>query len=185
MDKPGAIAHAVQAARSGDQRAFEALFRAYQDAIYALVLHFVGDRDLAADLTQDTFVRAWENLSRLRDPAAFGGWLRVLAMNMVRDHFRRDKPMDPLDGAANIVADGEGMSDRAVRQEQESTVRAAVLALPEHQQTVVVMHHLEGRPVDDIAAELDLPRGTVISRLSRGRGALRRRLARFVDEQEG
>jgi len=64
-------------------------------------------------------------------------------------------------------------------------VRRAVLALPEHQRTVVAMHHLEGKPVDEIAREMSMPKGTVVSRLARGRKALRRRLARFVEEQEG
>jgi len=64
-------------------------------------------------------------------------------------------------------------------------VRRAVLDLPEHQRTVVVMHHLEGKPVSEIMEDLGLPKGTVVSRLARARQALRRRLAPFVDEQEG
>lgn len=183
MNNTGALAHAVHAARRGDERAFEGLFRAYQGAIYALVLHFVGDPELAADLTQDVFVRAWEKLGRLREPEAFGGWLRALATNIVRDHFRTARQTEPLDESAPIVAETEEPPEQAATHERERAVRAAVLELPEHQRTVVVMHHLEGKRVDDVAAELGLPKGTVVSRLARGREAMRRKLARFVDEE--
>ena len=185
MTETLAIAQQVQAAEHGDERAFEALFRTHHGAIYGLILHFVGDPELAADLTQDTFVKAWESLRKLRDPNAFGGWVRAMAINLMRDHFRRARQTDPLDEAAPIESTGESPAERAARREQAEAVRRAVLALPEHQRTVVAMHHLEGKPVDEIAREMSMPKGTVVSRLARGRKALRRRLARFVEEQEG
>ena len=67
------LADTVRAAASGDEQAFEDLFRAHQEAVYSLVMHFVGDREVAEDLTQEAFVRAWERLGHLREPAAFGG----------------------------------------------------------------------------------------------------------------
>lgn len=185
MTETRAIAQQVQAAERGDERAFEALFRAHHGAIYSLILHFAGDPELAADLTQDTFVKAWESLRKLRDPNAFAGWLRTMAMNLVRDHFRGVRPTDPLDEAAPIQSSGENPAEGAARREQAEAVRRAVLELPQHQRTVVAMHHLEDRPVDEIAQEMGLPKGTVVSRLARGRKALRRKLARFVEEQEG
>ena len=81
------------------------------------------------------------------------------------------------------MAETEEPPEQAATHERERAVRAAVLELPEHQRTVVVMHHLEGKRVDDVAAELGLPKGTVVSRLARGREAMRRKLARFVDEE--
>jgi len=171
----------VTAAARGDQRAFESLFRAHQGAIYSLVMHFVRDRELASDLTQDVFVRAWERLPGLRDPAAFSGWLRSLAMNIVRDHFRRAREAEALD-EADAVADGnpgpaELVSDRG----RDQAVRRAVLALPEHQRLAVVMYHLEGRPVNEVAKVLGVPKNTVVSRLARGREALRRSLGSHLE----
>jgi len=171
----------VTAAARGDQRAFESLFRAHQGAIYSLVMHFVRDRELASDLTQDVFVRAWERLPGLRDPAAFSGWLRSLAMNIVRDHFRRAREAETLD-EADAVADGnpgpaELVSDRG----RDQAVRRAVLALPEHQRLAVVMYHLEGRPVNEVAKVLGVPKNTVVSRLARGREALRRNLGSHLE----
>lgn len=178
------IADTVRAAAGGDERAFEDLFHAYQDAMYSLVMHFVGDRELAADLTQDAFVRAWERLPSLREPEAFGGWLLSLVVNMVRDHFRRLRETEPLDDELT-VSDGEpDFAESMSVTERERKVRQAVLALPEHQRTPVVMYHLEGRPVDEVAQALGVPKNTVVSRLSRGREALRRRLAAYLEAGE-
>ena len=174
-------AQAVRAAQAGDQRAFESLFRAHRDGLYSLVLHFMRDPERAADVTQDAFVRAWEQLPKLREPEAFGGWLRSMAMNLVRDHYRRARDTQPLDEDAPIAGDGPDPPALAEQSEHDRAVREAVLALPEHQRTVVAMHHLEGIPVRDIVDALGIPKGTVVSRLARGREALRRRLAPYID----
>ena len=174
----------VRAAANGDERAFEDLFRAHQDAMYSLVLHFVADREVASDLTQDAFVRAWEKLPGLREPEAFAGWLRALTMNLVRDHYRREHETDPLDDELEVADDGPGPADEMATSEQDRKVHEAVLALPEHQRAPVVMYHLEGRPVDEVAAALGIPKNTVVSRLARGRAALRRKLAGYLDAGE-
>ncbi len=175
------LTQAVRAAQAGDQSAFETLFRAHRDGVYSLVLHFVREPELAADLTQDAFVRAWERLPKLREPGAFGGWLRSMAMNLVRDHYRRAHDTRPLEEAAPIAGDSPDPPAVAERSEHDRAVRQAVLDLPEHQRIVVAMHHLEGISVNDIVVALGLPKGTVVSRLARGRDALRRRLAPYID----
>ncbi|MGD9497710.1 MAG: RNA polymerase sigma factor [Armatimonadota bacterium] len=176
------LVQAVEAARQGDQRAFEALFRDHKDAVYSMALHFARDPEVAADVTQEVFVRAWERLPRLREPAAFGGWLRAMALNLVRDHFRRSHDADSVDEVGPVADRGDGPSALVEQAERDRAVRQAVLALPEHQRVVVAMHHLEGMSVNDIAASLDVPKGTVVSRLARGRNALRTRLAPYIDE---
>ncbi len=181
MNEP-AVIQAVEAARAGDQSAYEALFRAHRDAIYSLALHFARDPELAADLTQETFVRAWERLPGLRDPAAFAGWLRSMSVNLVRDHFRAAREADPIDEGTPLADDAAGPEQALEESERDAVVRRAILDLPEHQRVVVVMHYLEGRPVMEIAGALNLPKGTVVSRLSRGRKNLRRGLAPYIDD---
>jgi RNA polymerase sigma-70 factor (ECF subfamily) len=177
-----ALIQAVEAAQAGDERAFEALFRANRDSLYSLAMHFLHDADVAADVTQEAFVRAWEQLPRLRDPGAFGGWLRAMAMNLVRDHFRRYRPQDELDESDPPPGDDPGPEETLVDDERDRSVREAVLSLPEHQRTIVTMHYLEGRSVAEIMSALGLAKGTVVSRLSRGRENLRRRLAPYIDD---
>ncbi len=176
------LVETVEAARAGDERAFETLFRAHRDSIFSIAMHYLGDRDVAEDVTQDAFVTAWDQLPNLREPAAFGGWLRTLAINRVRDHFRGKRDEDPLDDE-NPLPSGEDGPERSLQQdEKQQAVREAILGLPDHQRLVVTMHYLEGRSVKEIMQEMDLPKGTVVSRLSRGRDNLRRRLAPYIDD---
>lgn len=177
-----ALVQAVQSAQTGDERAFEALFRAHRDSIFSIAMHYLRDREVAEDVTQDAFVRAWDQLPKLREPAAFGGWLRAMTINMVRDHFRSKREADPLDDD-NPLPSGDDGPDRSIeRDERRDAVRQAILGLPDHQRVIVSMHYLEGRSVQEIMEATDLPKGTVVSRLSRGRDNLRRRLAPYIDD---
>jgi len=133
-------------------------------------------------------VKAWHGLPRLRAEVAFGGWLRIIATNLVRDRSRRRKPEVLMtdsadeDGAApEAVDDDPSPGDQYLLSQQQLLVRNAVSRLPEPQRLVVVMHHFEDRPVAEIADELGVPLGTVLSRLARGRDALRRRLGAAVE----
>lgn len=176
----------VQRAKAGDQRAFESLFREHQANMYRLALHFTRSPETAADVTQEAFVKAWEQLPRLRDEAAFSGWLRSILLNAARDAWRQRQPHtaldDDADGAEGLPDPGPPPENGIAEAQFEETVRRAVMSLPEHQRTVVVMHHLEGKPVDEIAADLGLKKGTVVSRLSRGRDLLKRKLEGHLPE---
>lgn len=168
----------VRAAQRGSLEAFEHLFRAHERRIYTLALHMVGDVSLAEDLTQDTFVRAWENLRRLRHEQAFSGWLRRIALNLVWDHIRHRPDTEGLEEEhAERLADPADPPGLAVSREALARrVQVAVMSLPEHQRLVVAMYYWEDMPVNEIARVLGIARGTVISRLARGREALRRKL---------
>ena len=171
----------VRRARGGDQGAFETLFRKYQNTMYRLALHFIGSPEAAADATQDAFVRAWERLGSLRDDRAFGGWLRSILLHIVRDQHRKRRDVVRIEdepGLAERLPDaGALVENKVVALQRDEEINTAVMTLPEHQRTVVVMHHLEGKSVEEIVRELGLKKGTVISRLARGRKALKRKLA--------
>lgn len=179
----------VERAQQGDPHAFALLYQRHQRPIHSLLRHLTGDEETAADLTQETFVKAWKGMPRLRANAAFAGWLRIIATNLVRDRSRRRRPDSTLtdltsaDGPEFEVADDRPPlhEEMAVGQHQRQ-VREAVARLPEPQRLVIVMHHLEDLPVADIATRLEIPLGTVLSRLARGREALRRRLGPYVEQ---
>jgi RNA polymerase sigma-70 factor, ECF subfamily len=179
----------VEHARQGDQQAFAILYRRYQRVIYSLIRHLTSDEEAAADLTQETFIKAWHALPRLRTNCAFSGWLRIIATNLVRDRGRRRRPETTItdhtteDGLELDPADeGLGPEERLTLHERRCRIREAVARLPEQQRLVVVMHHFEEMPVADIAASLGIPLGTVLSRLARGRDALKRRLGPHVEQ---
>lgn len=104
-----------------------------------------------------------------------------MTINMVRDHFRSKRDEDPLDDQNPPASDEDGPDSSIEQQEQQDAVRAAILGLPDHQRAIVSMHYLEGRTVQELMDLMDLPKGTVVSRLSRGRENLRRRLAPYID----
>ena len=177
----------VRQAQGGSLRDFEQLFRAHEQRIYGLALHMVGDVAIAEDLTQDTFVRAWENLRRLRHEQAFGGWLRRIALNLIWDHLRRREVGEPLgDEEVQLWPSADAPADEVLAEAGLARkVQSAVMALPEHQRVVVAMFYWEDMPVNEIARVLGIARGTVISRLARGRETLRRRLGPTVEASGG
>ncbi len=180
----------VAEARAGNVAAFEALYRSHQAGIFTFIRNLVGERELAADLTQQTFVRAWESLPRLRRTGAFRGWLHRIAMNLVRDEAKSGRAR--LEMTESSLADGESPAARAdgpdgrpesqlISGELRGEVRAALAELSPEQRAAVVMHHLEGMSVTEIAHALKVRPGTVMSRLARAREALRKRLAPYVE----
>ena len=188
----------VSRARSGDVEAFEALYHGHQAGVYSFVLSQVRERDLAADLVQDTFVRAWESLPRLRQPGAFRGWLYRIARNLVRDEMKSGRARVEVSEAA-LSGDGEGAEaplaertaanaekpeEELVRQEMKAQVWQALETLPPEQREAVVLHHMEGMGMQDIAEVTGVRPGTVMSRLARAREALRKHLSRYVEGQD-
>jgi len=181
----------VLAARDGDQDAYERLFAAMQSRIYNFIAHLMGDERQAEDLTQSTFIRAWETLPKLRKPEAFTVWLHRIARNIVRDHIRGrghrlaeisrdqagDSAIDPEDTRRN------GNPERALLgNEKHQALRAAIVALPDHHREVVVLHHLNSMRVEEVADVLGVPVGTVLSRLARARGTLHQKLRWMVEQ---
>jgi len=183
----------VAEAQTGSVEAFEALYRAHQSGIYTFIRSQVREAELAADLTQQTFVRAWEALPRLRALGAFRGWLHRIAANLVRDEVKSGRARLEVTVTSLAGDDDEAeiefpAADTAetvvVANELRDQVRAALAHLPAEQRAAVVMHHLEGLSVTEIAHALGVRPGTVMSRLARAREALRRRLARYVEVED-
>jgi RNA polymerase sigma-70 factor (ECF subfamily) len=183
----------VARAKAGDRKAFEQLYRATAKRIYNFIRAHIRDDDTAADLTQETYVRAWRSMQRLQADQAFPVWLHRIALNLVRDWSRRRRipeaqpEITEEDDAERLTAVPDWTQNPekvALSQEAEETVRKAVSALPEGFREVVLMHYLEGMAVQDISAVLGVPVGTVLSRLSRARENLRKRLKRYVEPEK-
>jgi len=186
----------VARARSGDVAAFEELYRGHQAGIYTFILSQVRQAELAADLTQETFVRAWESLRRLRHTGAFRGWLHRIAGNLVRDEVKSGRARlevtesvlsgdDEGFAPENSAPERDGPEEQVVSRETSREVWTALAELPAEQRAVVVMHHMEGMGVEEIAQAIKVRPGTVMSRLSRAREKLRTRLSRYVEANNG
>lgn len=182
----------VQRAQAGDLAAFEALFSRYHGRIYNVVCGMVSNQEDAADLVQDAFVKAYRALGSLRDGQAFFAWLCRIAVNLCRNFRRGRAHPPPISLEEGVLIDGEyspldvadSSYEPARLAEVSATadaVRRAIETLSPTYREVVVMHHLDGLPVDHIAEVVGVPVGTVKSRLSRGRDNLRRALRSLVE----
>jgi len=178
----------VERARRGDINAFEALYRECQAGVYSFIRGQVGKADLAADLTQQTFIKAWESLPRLREAGAFLGWLHRIAANLVKDevksgHARLEVAASEMpDNPIMIRSSSPGPEATLADEELRAAVWAALGELSAEQRATVVMHHMEGMSVAEIAQAAGVRPGTVMSRLARAREALRKRLSAFVED---
>ena len=171
----------VGRAREGDEDAFERLYRATRPRLHNAIRHLVDD-DQAREVVQRAYVRAWERLPDLEEDAAFAGWLRRIAVNMVRDLWRSHKAMDEIpedDQPGALVESSPDPSILVEISQDAAQLREAVCSLPEAFREAVVLHYLDGLPVDEVSRILDVPKGTVLSRLSRGRDRLRRILSQI------
>ena len=160
-------------AAGGDPDAFERLYRATVERIYALVRRMVGPRS-ADDLTQEVYLRAWSKLHTFRGDAAFSTWLHRLAVNLVlgrRETLRRRE---------SRLLDGEGILDgfaaRIARPGLRMDFERALEHLPPRARAVFVLYDVEGYPHDEIADRLGITVGTSKSQLHRARMILRTHL---------
>ena len=165
-------------ARNGDLDAFEELMHARIDAIYRLSFAIVGDEADARDSTQETFIAAWRRIRGLRDPDRFDAWLQRIAVNSARMTLRSRGRRRVREIPSADVANVAGMSDGAKPERSDSDALGAALdRLPVDQRTIVVLHHLEGHDLAGLAEILEIPIGTVKSRLHSARQALQAALA--------
>ncbi|MEP7000611.1 MAG: RNA polymerase sigma factor [bacterium] len=171
----------VERARRGDASAHRALYDAHVDRIYRLTFRMTGRDDLARELTQDTFVRAFAGMQGFRGDAAFGTWLHTIAVSVTLNELKRRKReharQAPLEEALTISRSAP-LSDPVLR----DRLMKAVDALPEGCRTVFMMHDAEGFTHEEIAAALGVTPGTSKAQLSRGRAKLRVALAEFAEE---
>src|SRR5262249_31518467 len=173
----------VRAARAGDAGAFRRLVESHMRAVYALGFRLLGNHDDADDLAQETFVRAHRALDRYDERWAFYTWLRTIATRVALNEIakrkrRRTEGGEVFDAAAESAAESApDPIDQLAEAELHAALRLACDELPSEFRAVLVLRSQEGLSYAEIAQDLDLPLGTVMSRLHRARAMIRRALA--------
>ncbi len=156
----------------GDREALRAIVLAHQDPVYRLLLRLGGDRELARDLAQDTFVKAFAALTGFRAGAALRPWLFKIANNLFLDHVRKRRP-ESLD-ALREVGDDAGAEDPAlVRLGTGLALAEALAQLPVSWRQALVLRHDDDMSYEEIADVLGVPLGTAKTWLFRGRERLK------------
>jgi RNA polymerase sigma-70 factor (ECF subfamily) len=170
----------IAATLAGDTAAFGRLVGLYQDRLYNSLVRVVGDD--AADIVQDAFVQAYVKLNTFRGSSAFYTWLYRIAFNLAMSHARRERKTASLEGMKESwgcePVDGQPTPETTVeRREEVEMVHVALDELSTEYRMILVLREIEGCRYDQIAEILELPVGTVRSRLFRARLALRDQLA--------
>ena len=172
----------VERVQKGDNGAFDLLVLKYQHKIVNLVMRYVRDPELAQDITQEAFIKAYRALPRFRGDSAFYTWLYRIAVNTAKNHLaaRRRRPMDieldlqdpeqyELHAKLKETDTPEGLT---LSNELMEIVERAIAALPEDLQTAIILRELEGMSYEEIAQTMECPVGTVRSRIFRARDAI-------------
>ncbi|MBW3564437.1 MAG: RNA polymerase sigma factor [Acidobacteria bacterium] len=163
-------AELVRLAQQGDRDAAERLVEITSELVYASLFRLCGgDADLAADLTQDTYQRAWQSLHGFRGESKVGTWLYRIAYTTFLNHVRRPRIVESLDEErASAISDpGPGTDGRAFANIEGEKLRLAVLALPEKLQYLVTAHYWGEVPIADIAHEEGITTVAVRKRLAK------------------
>ncbi|MEY8316137.1 sigma-70 family RNA polymerase sigma factor [Oscillospiraceae bacterium 50-58] len=174
----------VEKAKQGDHDAFEQLVLDNQNKIFSLALRLVNDRETAADLAQEAFVKAWQGLVSFQGESSFATWVYRLTTNVCIDHLRKQKRREEVAPAVSLDDEEAGWAEPADRESDpqrllERSERGKALArglekLPDWQRETLVLRELSGLSYQEIGEKLDIDLGTVKSRIARARLNLRK-----------
>lgn len=178
----------IERAQRGDRSALNELIRKYQDRAYQYAFRLTRNSDEAADVVADSFVRVNNAIKNFKGNSAFSTWIYRIITNCYLDIKKKDKskygvsldqsmPGEEDSGTRDLVDPGRRPDEDTERRQREVLLQRAVNKLPAFQKAMIIMYHSEQLSYEEIAAALDLPLGTVKSRLNRARIMLRELLA--------
>jgi RNA polymerase sigma-70 factor, ECF subfamily len=188
----------VRRARSGDQRAFGLLVERYQKKVYAVALGMVKDPEEAMDVSQEAFVKVHRYLDRFKGDSSFYTWLYRITTNTCIDVLRRrgitssdsveyddSVQMDLSEASLGMLSSQVDTSPArsALRRELGEKLEEALAQLPEKHRAILVLRELEGMSYEDLARTLEIPKGTVMSRLFHARSKVQRLLASYLSDE--
>jgi RNA polymerase sigma-70 factor (ECF subfamily) len=170
----------VQRALRGEHQAYGELVKRYQRSVFNVCYRMMGERREAEDMTQETFLRAFDRLRTYHPARPFGPWIRRVGANLCLNSMKRRKltvlPLEEeLEGVVTNVA--ERPETAQAHAERAETIREAILSLPDHYRAVIELRHFFDMSYKEIAQTLELPLSDVKSHLFRARKTLAERLS--------
>jgi RNA polymerase sigma-70 factor, ECF subfamily len=176
----------IKQVKKGDQDAFAEIVEYYKDKVYQLCYRMLGNAHEAEDSAQEAFIRAYVNIHSYDSTKKFSTWLYRIATNLCIDRIRKKKPdyyldaeisgTDGLDMYSQIPAKQELPEDELEKLELHEQIQQEILKLPEKYRSVIVLKYVDELSLKEISDILELPVGTVKTRIHRGREALRNKL---------
>jgi RNA polymerase sigma-70 factor (ECF subfamily) len=157
----------------GDQSAYGEIVEIYKDKVFQLCYRILGNRHEAEDMAQEAFIRAYVNISSFNIDLKFSTWLYRIATNLCIDRIRKKKPDYYLDAE---VSGTDGLTMYSQIASDTTLPEDEITKLPEKYRSVIVLKYIEELSLNEISEILDIPLGTVKTRIHRGREALRHQL---------
>jgi RNA polymerase sigma-70 factor (ECF subfamily) len=173
----------IAQAQQGDRHAFGELVRRYRKGVVNLVYRICGDTELAEDMAQEAFIRAWQNLPKYQPRSPFRNWLYRIATNATWDVLRREKETVDVD-TYPLMASGKGLQASVEAKDRAELIQQAVLSLPPSSRSVLVLREYKELSYKEISDTLDIPIGTVMSRLNYARQRLSADLEPYLKEEK-
>jgi RNA polymerase sigma-70 factor (ECF subfamily) len=175
----------ITRAQQGDRDAYAALVRCHYASVIRVIYRFCGDEHLAEDVAQEAFLKAWQHLSTYRPRSSFKNWLYRIAINTATDKLRSETWLAEQDVDEMDVPDSQPSPEALMEsKERAAAVNKAIMSLPPASRSVLVLRELELFSYQEIADTLDIPTGTVMSRLNYGRERLRELLINELGKME-
>jgi len=175
----------IDRSAAGDQEAFRQLVIRHHRLVINVAYRALGELSLAEDVAQEVFLKVYKALPGYRHEKPFKHWLHRVAANAVTDALRRRRPMVSLDGMEQPPASRESdPMDVATRHDLQKAVRQAIASLPSHYRDTIALQAFGQLSYEEIAKTLDVPLGTVMSRLNGAKRLLRERLGYLVRGEE-
>jgi RNA polymerase sigma-70 factor, ECF subfamily len=182
----------IARAKAGDRDAFRRLYDTYHRRLYAMALSVVKNPEDALDIVQEAFVKAYRSLPRFEGTSGFYTWIYRIAMNVAIDHVRKNKRATQLEWEEGRGDHEQAASDAATaapasplagveRAELRRAIEAALEALPEYHRVVILMRDVEGFSYEEMATMLEVPKGTIMSRLFHARRKMQAALEDYFD----
>lgn len=172
----------IQCVLSGDDTAFSTLVRKYQKSVHALVWRKIGDFHIAEDLTQETFLKAYQKLATLKDPQSFAGWLYVIATNHCKTWLRKKRlQTQPLETTSNVELEKATYSEYVINENEQTAaevhrevVKQLLAKLQESERTVITLYYLGEMTYEEISNFLGVSVNSIKNRLYRARQHLQK-----------
>ncbi|QTD39780.1 RNA polymerase sigma factor SigW [Sporosarcina sp. Te-1] len=170
----------------GNHEAFEEIVTMFQHRLYQVCYRMLGNRQEAEDIAQEAFVRAYVNIHTYDQKRKFSTWLFRIATNLCIDRIRKKKPDYYLDAEvpgteglnmySQIAASGDLPEEEVEKMETQERIQYEIGRLPDKYRSVIILRYMEELPLQEISDILELPLGTVKTRVHRGREALRKQM---------
>jgi RNA polymerase sigma-70 factor, ECF subfamily len=189
----------VKRVRNGDQRAFKLLVERYQRKVYAVALGMLKDKEEAMDVSQEAFVKVYKYLDHFKGDSSFYTWLYRITVNICIDIIRKRAGAggEPVEfdetqavdlSQANIGALGSRLGTNpqksALRRELADKIQEALATVPEKHRAILLLREIEGMSYEELSRTLDIPKGTVMSRLFHARTKVQKILSEYLDLDE-